>query len=175
MDVTGAIEELIEARRLVFSSEFIRALPFDTRSTFLTRYMANELIYLDMINRANTQQTQTAAALLTLAIPNSTFFNPVLVTPTRAQISSSLQDYPGTTSNCAVCQDSISSGGCRIRQCGHVYHRSCIEAWFASSVRCPVCRHDIRILEDVSDNPNPQVSTEARRSRTRTTSIGSMP
>ena len=110
--------------------------------------MTNELVYLDMINRINTQQSllqNAAATLITLTapVPNN-FFNPVTVTASQAQINASLEPYQTSNSNCAVCQEAISSGGCRIRQCGHVYHRTCIETWLSMSVRCPVCRHDIR-------------------------------
>lgn len=144
MDTLSIIERMLEGRNSFFSSEFIRALPFNSRANIISRYMSTELLYLETINRLHAQSTYAATALLTLSLPNSTFMSPVTVAPSRAQITSSLQDYPGTTSNCAICQDAISSGGCRIRQCGHVYHRSCIESWFSMSVRCPVCRHDIR-------------------------------
>lgn len=147
-NVLSMIEDMIEGRNHFFSGDFMRRVPFNYRAGLVSRYMTNELIYLELINRLhvhNTQLQNAAATLITLGMqPNNTFMNPVVVAPSRAQINSSLQDYPNTTSNCAICQEPISSGGCRIRQCGHVYHRTCIENWFSMSVRCPVCRHDIR-------------------------------
>jgi hypothetical protein len=141
------IEDMVNGRNEFLSSDFMRRVPYHNRNTLISRYMTNELVYLEMINRIHSQNVQTqaaATALLSLTFPSASFFNPVTVTPSRAQINSSLQDYSGGSSSCAICQDAISSGGCRIRQCGHVYHRSCIESWFSMSVRCPVCRHDIR-------------------------------
>jgi hypothetical protein len=146
-NVLTLVEGMIDGRNEFLSEDFIRRIPFNNRANLISRYMTNETLYLEMINRLYTYNTQTAAiSLLSLALPlgNSTFLNPVTIAPTRAQIRSSLEDYPNTTSNCAICQDAISSGGCRIRHCGHVYHRTCIEQWFSSSVRCPVCRYDIR-------------------------------
>jgi hypothetical protein len=32
----------------------------------------------------------------------------------------------------------------RLRVCQHSFHRACIQTWFRASVRCPVCRRDIR-------------------------------
>lgn len=51
---------------------------------------------------------------------------------------------------CAVCQDhsapAASPGGAwrRMRHCGHAFHRSCVDAWLARSVHCPMCRADVR-------------------------------
>ena len=47
---------------------------------------------------------------------------------------------------CAVCLANIVSGEnvCELRACGHSFHTSCIEPWFMTSMRCPMCRNDIR-------------------------------
>ena len=45
---------------------------------------------------------------------------------------------------CAICQDSIGAGTPqRTTLCGHVYCSSCLEQWFKSSKRCPVCMCDV--------------------------------
>ena len=145
--VLSMIADLIVGRNDFFQRDFMRTLPYNMRAGVISRYMTNELVYLEMIHRIHLQnaQLQTAAAtLFGLSMTNPAFTSSVVVAPTRIQINASLQNYPNTTSNCAICQEEISSNGCRIRQCGHVYHRSCIENWFSMSVRCPVCRHDIR-------------------------------
>ena len=159
------IEDLISGRNDFLSGDFIRRVPFSSRAGLISRYMTNETIYLELINRINNQNFQNqslATMLLNLSSPGvgntTTFFNSVPIVPTRNQINSSLEEHPNTTSNCAICQDTISSGGCRIRQCGHVYHRSCVEHWFASSVRCPVCRYDIREGNQIN-----QTSSAARQ------------
>ena len=32
----------------------------------------------------------------------------------------------------------------RLLNCGHEFHRPCIDQWFSQSVLCPICRNDIR-------------------------------
>ena len=145
-NVLSMIESMIHGRNQFLNSWTMRGLPYEQRSNMVSRYMTNELIFLEFINRVyvNDIQTQLAAnALITFAMPN-TFFQPVNITASHTQINNSLEDFPNATSSCAICQDVISSTGCRIRQCGHAYHRACIVNWFSMSVRCPVCRHDIR-------------------------------
>lgn len=146
-DVLAMIRQMIEGRNDFLSRNVLGLYPHQDRAAITRQYMTNELIYLEMMNllHAQNSQLQTAiAGLMTLRVPTS-FMNPVPVVASASQIQSSLEQYVSSApSTCAICQDSISSGGCRIRQCGHVYHRSCIENWFSTSVRCPVCRHDIR-------------------------------
>jgi hypothetical protein len=50
-------------------------------------------------------------------------------------------------SPCAVCLANIVAGEnvCELRACGHSFHTSCIEPWFMTSMRCPMCRNDIRL------------------------------
>ena len=146
------IEELARSRSGFFSSSMIRAIPYHNRSEIATRFLSNELSMATIANNiyiSNTQLRSAAAALVNVGFiaGNRTTFafsDPVAVTPTPAQIESSLEPFDNTTSNCAICQDAITSNAVRIRQCGHVHHRSCITNWFTMSVRCPVCRHDIR-------------------------------
>jgi hypothetical protein len=145
-NVISMIESMIHGRNQFLNSWTMRALPYEQRSNMVSRYMTNELIFLEFINRVyvNDIQTQLAAnALITFALPNN-FLQPVNITASHTQINNSLEDFPNATSSCAICQDVISSTGCRIRQCGHAYHRACIVNWLSMSVRCPVCRHDIR-------------------------------
>jgi hypothetical protein len=161
--VLSLIETMLEGRNNFFSNQGLRPIPFAYRPGVVARYMSNEALYIEFINRvySNSIQTQAAAtALVTLTMPNmlASFMDPVNIAPTQEQITSSLEDTASTTSSCAICQEAISSGASRIRQCGHVYHRACIVTWFSSSVRCPVCRHDIR-----TENPPAQTSSGEER------------
>jgi hypothetical protein len=79
------------------------------------------------------------------------FDAPVIVAPTVEEVdagSEIVTDLSGTylSRPCAICQDTlIPNDICRrLRACGHVYHKSCIDQWYLRSVRCPTCRHDIR-------------------------------
>lgn len=78
------------------------------------------------------------------------FFEPVPVVPTAEQIerSSTIYTYAEEDEdhNCPICQDSITLGESlrTLNYCHHFFHQGCIDAWLESSVRCPLCRHDIR-------------------------------
>lgn len=161
--ILSMLEEMIEGRNNFLSTQTLRAIPFTYRPSMMARFMNNEALYIEFINRVymNSIQTRAAAtALITLTMPNmvGNFLDPVTVAPTTAQINRSLENTESTTSSCAVCQDAISSGACRIRQCGHVYHRACIVTWFSTSVHCPVCRYDIR-----SESPAAQTSSDGEQ------------
>ena len=73
---------------------------------------------------------------------------PVVVRPTPQQIATAttIETVVAEDEMCAICQDRIISGtGARsINACDHTFHTGCIDTWFTTNVRCPVCRHDIR-------------------------------
>ncbi len=133
--------EMIDGRN-VFLGRTLGQLPHTQRSTALGRFMTNEAFYLNIVNRLLTQD-QNNSTVVRFTIP-SNFSEPVVVRPTDEQIENALQSIPNSTSNCAICQDSISYDGVKIRHCGHDFHRSCLSNWFEINVRCPVCRQDIR-------------------------------
>ncbi len=137
------LEAIIEGR----NDFFIRTMqltPHQSRPQVLSRYMLNEVCILELLNRLyQNYNRNNSTAVVTFSMP-SNFSDPIVVAPTPAQIAAALEDIQTTDSNCAICQDVISSGGCRIRHCSHYFHRSCLATWFGISVRCPVCRHDIR-------------------------------
>jgi hypothetical protein len=46
---------------------------------------------------------------------------------------------------CAICLNDFSdSSVCRQLPCDHVFHKSCIDEWFILSVKCPMCKRNIR-------------------------------
>ena len=74
----------------------------------------------------------------------------VPVVPTPAQIDEGthvviVSDIT-VNNNCAICVEPIEVGNeCRqINHCHHLFHKECIDTHFQTSVRCPLCRHDIR-------------------------------
>ena len=139
------LESIIEGRNEFFVRT-MQLTPHQHRPQMLSRYMLNEIVYLEMINRMyqNQLRRQLASAVVTFTLPPSNFSDPVVVAPTQAQIDNAIEDISSSTGSCAICQDAISSGGCRIEYCRHEFHRNCLTNWFGMSVRCPVCRHDIR-------------------------------
>jgi len=129
----------------------------------------------------NSVENSIYQILLRPSIPRlpRNFMEPVVVRPTQEQITAAT--HIGTpndpTEVCAICQDTIEANqpARLINYCEHWFHANCIDVWFQQNVHCPVCRHDIRILDEASGNLVPETSTDVRRSRTRTTSIDSTP
>lgn len=159
------LDNLIDGRNSLFTR--IGQIAHQQRPALLSRFMMNEIIYLEMINRVyNTHnRNNLTQAVLTLTVP-ANFSDPVNVTATPQQIQNAIEHITNTTEHCAICQDSVSSNGVKIRHCGHVYHHSCLLDWFAVSVRCPVCRHDIREGQAtqtpaVSEQTSSQSSTQS--------------
>jgi hypothetical protein len=136
---------LARGRNEFFSHANIRLLNYPARTGLMTRYMNSESFILELVNRLYTNHlySSVANAVFTLALP-ARFNDPVVVAPSQLQINASLENHDNSDSPCAICQEPITTGGVRIRQCQHSYHRSCISNWFSMSVRCPVCRYDIR-------------------------------
>ena len=148
--VFGILQQMLDCRRQFLDIRFQRMVPHEQRVSLMNRYMLTDAAMMEMTNRvfnSHTQARNAAATLLSFTMPltGSTFFDSVPVVPTPAQLQASLEvtAAPPNTA-CAICQETVSSDSVRIRQCGHFYHRTCILSWFGMSVRCPVCRHDVR-------------------------------
>ena len=145
-DFTDILAGIIEGRNQFFSRtmNLVRA---PSRDAILSRFMLNEMCLLEMTNRIHQQSMRAsqAAASLIFNLP-SNFLDPIPVAPSNAQITAgteALENAPADT-QCAICQDAVTTDATRIRSCGHTYHRGCLSNWLTMSVRCPVCRHDIR-------------------------------
>ena len=156
-NILEILEELIDGRN-VFVGRTLGQLPHTQRAVSLARFMSNESIYLHIINRLMSTSANNSA-VVTFTIP-SNFNDPVIVRPTQAQIDAALQTIENSNSNCAICQDSISYDGVKIRHCGHDFHRSCLVNWFEINVRCPVCRHDIR--DQITQTPSVLTQTPSQ-------------
>ena len=142
----GVVEGLIQSRQDFLNDRSIRSINFHNRGPIISHFIRNEHYLLEIATRVynNTIAIRNAAAtLITLSMPNN-FMEPVIISATSQQIQSSLVSAPNSTGDCSICQEANNGTSVCIRQCGHAHHRSCIEDWLAMSVRCPVCRHDIR-------------------------------
>jgi hypothetical protein len=83
---------------------------------------------------------------------------PVVVMPTQNQINdaTTVETVQENEGGCAICQDDMVAGNeiRKITVCGHIFHKECIDTWFARNVRCPTCRHDIRERNRVDSTTN---------------------
>ena len=72
----------------------------------------------------------------------------VVVRPSIQEIeaASSIVEISSSQDSCAICQEHMNPNDRirRLNQCRHMFHNNCILTAFQTSVRCPVCRHDIR-------------------------------
>ena len=98
--------------------------------------------------------TQPELTLMTAGVINLP--EPVVISPsseTLAHASDILTASADHSSiQCIVCLEHLVAGQelRKMRFCQHIFHRSCIDTWFERTVRCPICRHDIR--DDLSNN-----------------------
>ena len=144
------LSEWIDGRNDLFH-RVMNAVHFPYRHTVLNNMLSNEYAFIGLMNRIHSAHVRqsTMTAFVTLSMPNQNatgFMDPVPVVPTSQQITAAVahEEVTGSIGNCAICQDSIEGDLARIRHCGHSYHRTCLNSWFASNPRCPVCRYDIR-------------------------------
>lgn len=115
-----------------------------------------------LVNEANMlrlAQGSIASSLTTLLLTTNTlpsFFDPVVVALTSEQIENATEniEVPENSQEiCCICQDGLRSHpSCEVRLCRHKLHRSCANQWFAMSVRCPVCRADLREPQQTNNN-----------------------
>jgi hypothetical protein len=148
--IIDLLHEMMEARTEFLTNDTIRAINYPARTTLIARFLNTEQLVLELVNRIHSTQIygDLTTALLTVTLPGGqlarNFSDPVPVTASTNQINAGLESIQTASSPCAICQEAILNGGARIRACQHEYHRACIVNWFSMSVRCPVCRHDIR-------------------------------
>ena len=86
----------------------------------------------------------------------------VIVVPTSQQIEDAIEDIVFNEENydlinetrCPITLEDFQENQIlvRIRRCGHVFSQEPFRNWFRQSVRCPVCRHDIRDNISVREN-----------------------
>ena len=91
--------------------------------------------------------------------PPSSWWDPVTVIPTDDEITRGVAilqytdiDDPAITL-CPITQTDFHDTDevMRIRACGHVFSSTALREWFTRSVRCPVCRHDVRAAVETDD------------------------
>jgi hypothetical protein len=74
----------------------------------------------------------------------------VLISPTQSEINNATELIQFSSSDvhnmCPITLDRFieNENVCRIKNCGHIFKIGSLNEWFRSSVKCPVCRYDIR-------------------------------
>ena len=53
---------------------------------------------------------------------------------------------------CTICRENFENNSIvRKLNCNHIFHLNCIDTWFESNIRCPVCRNDLRESDEDSN------------------------
>jgi hypothetical protein len=131
------VRELASARAQFFQNANL----YRQRDRLTRQFMETESTFIEFLTR---ERRQPITITFPVNIPAS-FMDAIPVVPSTEQIANELLTYSGPSQQtCSICQDSIALNGVMLRGCHHVYHRDCIQTWFCASVRCPVCRRDIR-------------------------------
>jgi hypothetical protein len=103
---------------------------------------------------ANNRETNIGAILAAALMSEmGASLSPVIVRPSARQIEATTELIPysdisenNRIEECPISREPFSetSAVMRIRHCRHYFAPESLRTWFNSSVRCPICRHDIR-------------------------------
>ena len=91
----------------------------------------------------------------------------VVVRPSEDEIDRSIEILRYTNevadSRCPITLEPFLIGDTisRIRHCGHTFSNAGLQNWFHSSVRCPVCRYDIREYQPTPSSLNDNIEEES--------------
>lgn len=143
MSRLSLLTEMVRAEDSFFRSAFRSSLPVANVAAYIVmRQRFYELVQILL----REEDEQTVATGVHIHFPPG-WGEPVAVRATPAQIDSVLVEIPADRemTSCAICQESIvREEGVQLQACLHQFHSNCIREWFTQSVRCPVCRNDIR-------------------------------
>ena len=143
--------------RLALLTEMVRAEESFFRSAFrglatvthISQYMTMRTQFYSLVRDvlpALEDETEDVSGQFHIHIPAG-WGEPVPVQATPEQINSVMGTIPQTRelTPCAICQElNVSREHSVELPCHHQFHTICIREWFQQSVRCPVCRNDIR-------------------------------
>jgi len=155
--VIAVIRDLIESDTVFFRTATVLGEPLRSRVLANRSRMTQDILSLMRLMITPPQPPQRFVVNIPLDL-NNTDFEPVAVVPTQAQIAAAMETGVAAPADglCAVCQDGFTVPCARLSRCGHHFHDACITQWFGSSVRCPVCRDDVRVPQ-AADPPVPNV------------------
>jgi hypothetical protein len=151
--VIPLLRDIVHSETQFFSR--VVDLPDAVRNRAISNRSRQTLVMLDLV-RTLVEPPPTRTTLprgqFTIDLTQDllrTFHEPVAVLPTAVQISAAveLNVTPPAGELCAICQDTMAIST-RLVQCRHYFHHACITQWFGTSVRCPVCRNDIRETDE---------------------------
>lgn len=138
----------------------------------LTRLLNNfRTANQEQTNGPNINQMPTARHAVHVTEPslNFDFLTPVPVIPTETEIRNATEYFHFRNLDsqhnltCPITQQVFRENEriLRIITCGHCFNKRALLRWFTQSVRCPVCRYDIREY----NRPDPVINNSTQPSR----------
>jgi hypothetical protein len=115
-----------------------------------SRSLLSNIFHLNNITNTNNTNTLNRQNRSTRLF--DTFFEPVYINPTPAQIEAATRNVrfgdilsPMNTT-CPISLETFNDDTrvIMIRHCGHLFNTEEINVWFRTNCRCPICRYDIR-------------------------------
>jgi hypothetical protein len=119
-------------------------------SNMQSRSLLSNIFHLNNITNTNNTNTLNRQNRSTRLF--DTFFEPVYINPTPAQIEAATRNVrfgdilsPMNTT-CPISLETFNDDTrvIMIRHCGHLFNPEEINVWFRTNCRCPICRYDIR-------------------------------
>ena len=125
----------------------VNMIDTDEEDSAITRRLLLSLLNAPLLNTPTTFNNN---------INLDAFMQPVVVRPTDEQIAASTTVgnlASDQEQSCAICQDVLrpEQQGRKVNRCGHWFHLDCIDTWFETNPRCPLCREDIRDAPSVRE------------------------
>jgi E3 ubiquitin-protein ligase synoviolin len=83
----------------------------------------------------------------------------------EARFPNATEEEMSAAESCIICRDALREG-CKVLQCGHIFHTDCLKNWAVVQQICPTCRADLaprekRVQEhntspvvDIRESPN---------------------
>ncbi|KAG6503516.1 probable E3 ubiquitin-protein ligase ATL44 [Zingiber officinale] len=143
------------ARFLLFSAEPSSAsIPFDADVVVILAVLlcaALSFVALALVARCSSPRAAAPAAAAAAAAPppsKGAKKKALLALPTLA-FDSSVSTLGGGAGlvDCAICLAEFADGEIVrvLLQCGHGFHRDCVDVWLRSSASCPSCRRSLTV------------------------------
>jgi hypothetical protein len=166
--ILDTLDALLQTERTFYQSA--RILQAGRRENIIETHQRNTAVLLGLIRSYMAVESPLYSVRYNVTVPNTLppgWNDPIVVHATPEQIMSATETATpeDDSTNCAICQETLTSPATRIMHCGHSFHTTCISEWFTRSVHCPNCRHDIR---DRTPSSGLFFVPQVRRGRTRT-------
>ena len=128
-------------------------------------------IQLPLRAPSSTNRARENTIFYTTFIPEN--LQNVIIQPSEEEINRSVENVRYTQTNiiddnrCPITLEPFMIGDnvSRIRHCGHTFSIASLQNWFRGSVRCPVCRYDIREYQPGSPPINPNLNDNIEESQ----------